>query len=156
MTWAAIARDADFVISGGSGPRLASQPLWLKGAPDQHVEYWERLRKALPNEGNWQVWIDWYNRRLEGVSDPEEIELVFATIPDKEREAGPAAANKWIKERLEELQKKESPAIAGRNSAPAATNRKPSFALHVRSQRRRTDHHRRGAAKYAGHRLPRR
>ena len=43
------------------------------------------------------------------MSDPEEIELVFATVPDKERKAGPATANKWIKERLEELQKKDSP-----------------------------------------------
>ncbi len=109
VTWAAIARDAEFVMSGGSGPRLASQPLWLKGAPDQHVEYWERLRKALPNDGNWQVWIDWYNRRLEGVSDAEEVELLFASIPERERRAGPTVANSWIKERLEELTGGDAP-----------------------------------------------
>jgi hypothetical protein len=109
VTWVAISRDVEFMASGGSTQTLASQPLWPNGAPDQHKECWELLQKALPSDGDWQVWIDWYIRRLNGVSDREEIELVFANVPDKEREAGPAAANKWIKERLEELQKKESP-----------------------------------------------
>ena len=76
------------------------------------------MQNALPPaKDDWQVWIDWYNRRLEGVSDPEEIELVFATVPEKEREAGPAAANKWIKERLEESANK-GPATANRTSTP--------------------------------------
>ena len=75
------------------------------------------LQDGLPREDDWQVWIDWYDRRLEGVSDPEEIEFVFATVPDKEREAGPAAANKWIKERIDELRKRdETISRAGRLS----------------------------------------
>ena len=87
--------------------------------PDWHEEILANPAKALPRDGDWQVWIDWYNRRLEGVSDPEEIELVFATVPDKEREAGPAAANKWIKERLEELQKKSCRRPNSRHKVPA-------------------------------------
>ena len=107
--YAALLRDVSFITSGGDARTLASKPLWPDGAPDGTIAIWRRLQDALPPEHDWQVWIDWYNRRLEGVSDPEEIELVFATVPEKEREAGPAAANKWIKERLEELQKKDSP-----------------------------------------------
>jgi hypothetical protein len=50
----------------------------------------------------------WYNRLLDGLSEPEEIELVFATVPDNARNAGPATANRWIKVWREELQKKDS------------------------------------------------
>jgi len=107
--WSAVSHDADFTASDGAADALASLPLWPDGEPDWSTQSWKRLQKTLPREDDWQVWIDWYNRRLEGVSDPEEIELVFATVPDKEREAGPAAANKWIKERLGELQKRDSP-----------------------------------------------
>ena len=70
---------------------------------------WWTLETALPREDDWQVWIDWYHRRLNGVSDLVEVELVFATVPDKEREAGPAAANRWIKERLEEFRWQPTP-----------------------------------------------
>ncbi len=124
--WLAISRDISSIISGRTARALASEPLWLNDAPDWADEHWKllqsglagrvnlwhpplseeqrrTLRDVLLREGNWQVWIDWYNRRLEGVSDPEEVELVFVTVPDKERNAGPAAANKWIVDRLEEL-----------------------------------------------------
>jgi hypothetical protein len=107
--WSAVSRDADFIAAGGTAQALASMPLRADSEPERIGNYWKLLQDALPRKDDWQVWIDWYNRRLEGVSDPEDIELIFATVPDKEREAGPAAANKWIKERLEELRKKESP-----------------------------------------------
>jgi hypothetical protein len=113
--WSGVSRDASFIDSGGAASLLTSEPLWPgrprwpSDAPLWATQHWRRLQNALPRKDDWQVWIDWYNRRLEGVSDPEEIELVFATVPDKERKAGPAAANKWIKERLKELQKKDSP-----------------------------------------------
>jgi hypothetical protein len=130
ILWTAISRDADFIASGSAAQVLAREPLWAGGEPDwadknrkllyralaREVGVWyppssdTRMRlDALPRKSDWEVWTDWYNRRLEGVSDPEEVELVFATVPNTEREAGPAAANRWIKERLEELQKKDSP-----------------------------------------------
>jgi hypothetical protein len=101
--WSAVSADATFIVLGGSAQALASEPLWADSETDWSTLHWRLLQDALPREDDWQVWIDWYNRRLEGVSDPEEIELIFATVPDKEREAGPAAANKWINERLEEF-----------------------------------------------------
>ena len=148
--FAVVSNDANFIALGGAANVLASEPLWPDGAPRWAGYYWKHLQDALPRKGDWQVWIDWYNRRLEGVSDPEEVELLFATVPDKERTAGPAAANKGIKRRLEELQKKELAAVVAGARTTTATHRKPPIALHFRSQRRRTDHNRRGAAKYAG------
>jgi hypothetical protein len=108
--WAAVSRDANYITAGGTAQALSSLKLWPEGEPFWTAELLHSLREALPPDNDWFVWTDWYNRRLEGVSDPEEIELIFATVPEEERKAGAAAANKWIKERLEELQKKESPA----------------------------------------------
>jgi hypothetical protein len=128
--WVAVSHDADFIASGGAAQALAREPLWAGRKPEwadknskllhralaREVGIWyppssdSQMRlDALPRKSDWEVWTDWYNRRLEGVSDPEEVELVFATVPDTEREAGPVAANRWIKERLEELQKNASP-----------------------------------------------
>ena len=104
---AALRHDVAFITSGGGIPALTSEPLWPSGAPEWMAIRWRNLQAELPREDDWQVWIDCYNRRLEGMSDPEEIELVFATVPDEEREAGPTAANKWIRERLEELARKK-------------------------------------------------
>lgn|GEM_PF-1122503 len=106
--WAAVSRDANFIAAGGTAQALASEPLWAGvDEPDWSKKHWRRLRDALPRENGWQVWIDWYERRLKGASDLEEIEFVFATVPKEEREAGPAAANEWIKERLEELARRK-------------------------------------------------
>ena len=110
VMWASTSHDADFIATGGTAQELAAQPLWsIGGRPDWAIDFWRRLIGTLPREGEWAVWIEWYNRLLDGLSAPEEIELIFATVPEKERKAGPAAANKWIKERLEELQRKDAP-----------------------------------------------
>jgi hypothetical protein len=106
--WAAASRDAKFIAAGGEAQTLACEPLWADGEPDWSTQHWKLLQDALTRESDWWVWIGWYARRLKGVSDPEEIELVFATVPDKEREAGPAVANRWIKEQLEKLQEVNS------------------------------------------------
>ncbi len=108
VLWSTVSREANFIASGGAAKTLASMPLWPGGEHHWLMQHWNQLRDALPRDHDWQVWIDWYERRLKGLSDSEEVELVFAIVPDKEREAGPAAANKWIADRLKELHKKES------------------------------------------------
>ncbi|MGA8171560.1 MAG: hypothetical protein WB816_12130 [Methylocystis sp.] len=101
--WVEISRDANFVISGVMPEALVSMPLWPDGAPNWADEYWKRLQYLLPHEDSWQAWTDWYNRRLDGVSDLDEIELPFATIPERVRTASPASANRWIQEQLHVL-----------------------------------------------------
>ena len=63
---------------------------------------------ALPKNEDWDVWIRWFEDRISGRERSEECELLFATVPEEKWREGPAAANKWIRERLEELQKKDS------------------------------------------------
>ena len=39
--------------------RLAELPLWWESPPDWWKNDWERLKAALPDEEDWDVWIDW-------------------------------------------------------------------------------------------------
>jgi hypothetical protein len=68
--------------------------------PDWWKNDWERLKAALPDEEDWDVWIDWYEERLLGGSRGEAYELVFASAPQEVWDRGPAAANAWIKAHL--------------------------------------------------------
>jgi len=80
--------------------RLAELPLWWKSPPDWWKNDWERLKAALPDHEDWDVWIDWYEERLRGGSRGEAHELVFASAPQEVWDRGPAAANAWIKAHL--------------------------------------------------------
>jgi hypothetical protein len=119
--WEAVTADANIFRHLAIPRQFVDLPLWAKSntgfygdtdsrwvniAPASFDGDRRELFRALSSDVNWGVWMGWYNRRIVGEPDPEEIELVFATVPDKEREAGPAAANRWIKERLEELREK--------------------------------------------------
>ena len=69
-----------------------------------------RLKKVLPIDEDWDVWIDWYKRRLSGGSRGEDYELVFASVPSEEWDKGPAAANAWIKAHLPKAPEAAQPA----------------------------------------------
>ena len=105
--WKIVSHDANLIVFGRSASDLASRPLWPDAAPPWATDHWGRLCDALPRKDDWQVWIDWYQRRLDGVSEPEEIELVYASVPNEQWSKGPAAANRWIKLRLEQLKHKK-------------------------------------------------
>ncbi|MDP3552630.1 hypothetical protein [Methylocystis sp.] len=116
IAWEAVSADARFIVEDGAVPKhvskrarkLASdEGLWLNDTPGWATDHWHSLREALPREDDWQVWIDWYQRRLDGRSASQDIELVYARVPIEEWEKGPAAANRWIKERLDELRSAE-------------------------------------------------
>ena len=78
----------------------SDRPLWSNGAPEWAGRAWLSLQEALPEGENWEVWIDWYEERLRGVSRGEAYELVFASVPDHVWDKGPVAANAWIRENL--------------------------------------------------------
>jgi len=56
---------------------------WVNIAPASFDEDRRKFFQALSSDINWGVWLSWSNRRINGVSDPEEIELVFATVPTR-------------------------------------------------------------------------
>jgi hypothetical protein len=117
--WSAIDCDAAALDSGSSIIELAESPLWpADSSPEWVPEYWKRVRAALPEGEDWDVWIDWYEARLEGGPAREEEELIYATVPLEKWEEGPAAANAWIKAELEKLRGREPAKIPPR--LPAA------------------------------------
>jgi hypothetical protein len=61
--WSTVSRDANFIASGGTAEALAREPLWSGLEPDWSTKHWKLLQDALPRENDWQVWIDWYERR---------------------------------------------------------------------------------------------
>ncbi len=102
--WAALLNDVRFLNGGDSVVALANRPLWPDGNPPKVVDFWSQMKAALPHDEDWDVWSRWYDGRLEGApSRGEAYELAFATIPLKVWDEGHAAANKWIKKRLDEL-----------------------------------------------------
>ncbi len=104
--WTAISADVGLLLEANtSAAALVNQPLWLKhGPPPWAQASWAGLLTALPQDEDWDVWIDWYEGRLRGRPDPEEIEFVYASVPRKRWDEGPAAANAWIKSELARLQ----------------------------------------------------
>jgi hypothetical protein len=79
---------------------LGDLPLWSRGAPDWATDAWSKLCTTLPSGEDWELWKEWYEERLQGVSRHEQYEMIFATAPQEEWHKGPAAANAWIKAHL--------------------------------------------------------
>ena len=75
-------------------------PLWAGDRPQWAARAWADLKICLPEDQDWDVWIDWYEERLRGGSRGKEYEFVFANVPQEEWDRGPAAANAWIKTHL--------------------------------------------------------
>jgi hypothetical protein len=102
VAWVAVSHDANFITDGGTASALADWPLWPGGPPEWATENWARLRAALPQGENWEVWTRWYEDLLAGRLYTEAHHLVFATVPE-ELWKTPAAANAWIKQQLATL-----------------------------------------------------
>ena len=94
-----IRSDALALLEAGAY-KLADLRLWSHGRPDWAEDSWEELKAALPQDEDWDVWIDWYEDRLRGRSRGEAYELTFASVPLDVWDQGPAAANAWIREHL--------------------------------------------------------
>jgi hypothetical protein len=55
------------------------------------------LVSVLPEGENWDVWSDWYEALIRGAPLREEIEIIYATVPEEKWNESPAAANAWIR-----------------------------------------------------------
>lgn len=102
--WEAINYDVNHFTLGFSCVQLASLRLWPEGRSRLNAASWRSLTSRLPKNSGWDVWIDWYGRRLRGVVEREDYELVFASVPVDVWEGGVAAVNAWIKMELAKLE----------------------------------------------------
>lgn len=115
--WEAISKDTAWLtrkrqIAADAIAGLVQAPLWLEGIPGEWAERWRRLRVHLEIAAeNWDVWIDWYERRLAGEASgfglssdlDEQFAVRLATEDEAFWDRKPAVVNADIKARLEQL-----------------------------------------------------
>ena len=101
--WNQIRSDIEAIQRDDVGA-LLDAPLWRQREPRWVRPAVDSLREALPQDEDWDIWIDWYGQRLLGGSPSTEYELVFASVPPKEWERGPTSANAWIKANLQRIE----------------------------------------------------
>jgi hypothetical protein len=99
----ALALDASLLSDGFSAVTLATSRLWPGNIPDSLGDGWSDLgRELLDADENWEIWTDWYERRLSGDTPNQEIEIARVTIDHELWEQDPRAVNAKLRELLEE------------------------------------------------------
>jgi hypothetical protein len=93
IIWAQIRAELTDLRKGGMRLILEEQPLWSSGVPKWAQAAWADLKTVLTEGEDWEVWIDWYEDRLQGGSRGEAYERVFANVPVEMWSEGHAAAN---------------------------------------------------------------
>ena len=77
----AVKSDFSAIRNGMGGVELAATPLWSAAPPQSILDTWRDLKLALNSRNkNWNVWIDWYDRRL-AVGRPvesDELDRIIA------------------------------------------------------------------------------
>lgn len=77
--------DAEYLQSGGMVSQLMHKPLWNSaGLPSESERLWQSTKRRLLNynEG-WDVWIEWYENRMNGLSPATfEEEKCYVMIAD--------------------------------------------------------------------------
>lgn len=101
---AAVEADANGLMRGWFHARLAAEPLWHGDPPDWAVKNWVDLKAHLleADEG-WEVWIDWYERRLYGSEPVEVVERCYIDGDEDFWSQHPATVNAEIARRLAAL-----------------------------------------------------
>jgi hypothetical protein len=85
--------DAEFAREHGARA-LANTSLWSNGGPVWSQSAQVLLEDALGEGEDWEVWFEWYEDRVCGVSRGEAYELVFASVPLAVWRKGPAAGER--------------------------------------------------------------
>jgi hypothetical protein len=75
-----------------------AQPLWPEGVWAEAALLWARLQKDLRRLGaGFEIWIDWYQDRLDGKSFDWEIERQWALLSKEQLSQSPAEINAYLK-----------------------------------------------------------
>lgn len=79
---------------------LSEKALWLYEIPIWASRRWTELKRKLPIEEGWQVWVNWYEGILAGKKLDFSLETEVLGISDEDWEKGPARVNQIIGNRL--------------------------------------------------------
>lgn len=105
-------------------------PLWNQRNGHLAKKRWDMLRAHLLAAGeDWDVWVDWYERRLAGGAPDLSLEWRYVDIDDALWNQGPAVVNAEIKRRIEALndERRANEATAPSADDIAALLRAPSL-----------------------------
>jgi len=103
IAYTAVSSDASLIDEGVQISTLSHLPLWLKGSPRWARDSWIRLKNVLrPLDEDWDVWMDWYEARLEGSPANEALEIARVLIADEIWRQGPKVVNAEIKRLINE------------------------------------------------------
>ncbi|MBK5952150.1 hypothetical protein CH339_14475 [Rhodobium orientis] len=84
--------------------------MWDKNTPDWFLLNWKKLKRYLLSNGDhWEVWLDWFERRVQGGTRGTAIERLFVEVPYQMRNAEPAEINAEIARRIREVEAAEPP-----------------------------------------------
>jgi hypothetical protein len=77
---------------------LLAQPLWPEDVPAEAARLWIQLQRDLRGlDSGFEVWIDWYQDRLDGKSFDWEIERQWALLSEEQLSQSPAEINAYLK-----------------------------------------------------------
>jgi signal recognition particle receptor subunit beta len=95
---AAILTDIGRADGKGDPIFLLARPLWPEGMPAKVARLWTQLQKDLRRlDAGFQVWIDWYQDRLDGRPFDWEIERQWALLSKEQLSQSPAEINAYLK-----------------------------------------------------------
>ncbi len=104
--WAAVSADANR-LKTVSPSDLASEALWLGVGPPLWASGGSRQLQVALREPHWAPWLEWYQRRLDGIELSEETEILFATRLFDPREKDPSEQNVALAKEIERLKGSE-------------------------------------------------
>jgi hypothetical protein len=79
-------------------PDILACKLWPGARPRWIAQLWKELKQDLLSaQEDWDVWIDWYEARLQGKAYYEESETAILRIAAENWEQGPGLVNREIK-----------------------------------------------------------
>lgn len=86
--WFNFSADCDWLVKSNepatNTSRLAREPMWLSDAPDGWDTAWQDTKaRLLKLDPTYQVWIDWYDRRIDGHDEAFDIPGDIDRIEDK-------------------------------------------------------------------------
>jgi hypothetical protein len=103
----ADSEDGGDLLGGGRSTQVAANKLWPgRDPPPVLDQQWKELKEALQfaSEG-WEVWIDWYEARLDGRIRSQEVELAYVEFSRNVSSTATAwEANSEIKRLIERSQ----------------------------------------------------
>jgi GTPase SAR1 family protein len=77
---------------------LLAQPLWPKSVPAEVSRFWAQLERNLRSlDAGFEVWIDWYQGRLDGKPLDWEIERRWALLSKEQLSQSPAEVSAYFK-----------------------------------------------------------